>query len=431
MEGDGGKKGKKGKSKGKGPKERQKGEEEEQQQTAPKEEGVEGDDSERPPQDADGAETEVLEPEAKSILLHLLSQVRIGMDLSRVTLPTFILEPKSFLEKLTDFFTHPDVLLLSVGCENPMDRLVAVTRWYLSGFYIRPKGVKKPYNPILGEIFRCQWDHGTSKSFYVSEQVSHHPPVSAFYASNRSVGLAINGYVNFRSKFMGNSTAAIMDGEAVLYFLRIPGESYTITFPTAYARGILWGTLLMEIGGTVSITCEKTGLQTEIEFKTKPYFGGGYNYVSGKIREMTGKKKTLYTLSGKWDTEVLIKSHDNKKEESLWNPDNAPPKLSMDIRPIDEQDEWESRRLWQNVTAALRKNDQTAATDEKCKLENAQREAVRKREEEKEQYQTKFFDKDENGGWVYKYKNLEPFPLDELDQWEEYEENGIISARKK
>jgi len=312
-----------------------------------------------------------------------------------------------------------------------MDRLVAVTRWYLSGFYIRPKGVKKPYNPILGEIFRCQWDHGTSKSFYVSEQVSHHPPVSAFYASNRSVGLAINGYVNFRSKFMGNSTAAIMDGEAVLYFLRIPGESYTITFPTAYARGILWGTLLMEIGGTVSITCEKTGLQTEIEFKTKPYFGGGYNYVSGKIREMTGKKKTLYTLSGKWDTEVLIKSHDNKKEESLWNPDNAPPKLSMDIRPINEQDEWESRRLWQNVTAALRKNDQTTATDEKCKLENAQREAVRKREEEKAQYQTKFFEKDENGGWVYKYKNLEPFPLDELDQWEEYEENGIISARKK
>lgn len=62
-------------------------------------------------QQIEGTETEVLEPEAKNILLHLLSQVRIGMDLSRVTLPTFILEPKSFLEKLTDFFTHPDVML--------------------------------------------------------------------------------------------------------------------------------------------------------------------------------------------------------------------------------------------------------------------------------------------------------------------------------
>jgi hypothetical protein len=64
-------------------------------------------------QQIEGTETEVLEAEAKSILLHLLSQVRIGMDLSRVTLPTFILEPKSFLEKLTDFFTHPDVMLRS------------------------------------------------------------------------------------------------------------------------------------------------------------------------------------------------------------------------------------------------------------------------------------------------------------------------------
>ncbi len=55
--------------------------------------------------------TETLQHEEKNILLHLLSQLRIGMDLSRVTLPTFILEPKSFLEKLTDFFTHPDVML--------------------------------------------------------------------------------------------------------------------------------------------------------------------------------------------------------------------------------------------------------------------------------------------------------------------------------
>jgi hypothetical protein len=27
--------------------------------------------------------------------------------------------------------------------------------------------------------------------------------------------------------------------------------------------------------------------------------------------------------------------------------------------------------------------------------------------------------------------SLEPFPLDELDQWEEYEEDCVIGARKK
>ena len=27
--------------------------------------------------------------------------------------------------------------------EDPMERMIALTKWYLSGFYIRPKGVKK------------------------------------------------------------------------------------------------------------------------------------------------------------------------------------------------------------------------------------------------------------------------------------------------
>jgi len=44
----------------------------------------------------------------------------------------------------------------------------------------------------------------------------------------------------------------------------------------------------------------------------KPYFGGGYNHVAGKIKETSGKKKTLYTISGKWDDEIFIKAHDTK-----------------------------------------------------------------------------------------------------------------------
>lgn len=39
-----------------------------------------------------------------------LFQLRPGMDLSKVVLPTFILEPRSFLEKLADFYYHIDLL---------------------------------------------------------------------------------------------------------------------------------------------------------------------------------------------------------------------------------------------------------------------------------------------------------------------------------
>jgi hypothetical protein len=57
------------------------------------------------------AETEVLDDEPRSILLGLIGQLRKGMDLHRVALPTFVLEPRSMLERLTDFMSHPDILL--------------------------------------------------------------------------------------------------------------------------------------------------------------------------------------------------------------------------------------------------------------------------------------------------------------------------------
>lgn len=43
---------------------------------------------------------------------------------------------------------------------TPRDRFVHVVQWYLSAFHAgRRSGVaKKPYNPVLGEIFRCYYE---------------------------------------------------------------------------------------------------------------------------------------------------------------------------------------------------------------------------------------------------------------------------------
>jgi hypothetical protein len=54
--------------------------------------------------------TRILDDEPRNMLLALISQLRIGMDLSRVVLPVFILEPRSMLERVTDFLSHPALL---------------------------------------------------------------------------------------------------------------------------------------------------------------------------------------------------------------------------------------------------------------------------------------------------------------------------------
>ncbi|NXR25377.1 OSBL8 protein, partial [Cinclus mexicanus] len=153
----------------------------------------------------EAAQTEEVSEENKSLIWTLLKQVRPGMDLSKVVLPTFILEPRSFLDKLSDYYYHADFLSEAALEENAYNRMKKVVKWYLSGFYKKPKGLKKPYNPILGEFFRCMWIHPrtNSKTFYIAEQVSHHPPISAFYVSNRKDGFCLSGSILAKSKFYG------------------------------------------------------------------------------------------------------------------------------------------------------------------------------------------------------------------------------------
>lgn len=97
----------------------------------------------------------------RSVVGALLSQVKIGMDLTKVVLPTFILERRSLLEMYADYFAHPDLFLRIADMKCPKTRMVQVVRWYMSAYHAGRKKsdvAKKPYNPILGEIFRCHWN---------------------------------------------------------------------------------------------------------------------------------------------------------------------------------------------------------------------------------------------------------------------------------
>jgi len=54
-----------------------------------------------------------------------------------------------------------DVLVFSIVDEaTSRDRFIHVVQWYLSVFHAgrRSSVAKKPYNPVLGEIFRCYYD---------------------------------------------------------------------------------------------------------------------------------------------------------------------------------------------------------------------------------------------------------------------------------
>ena len=54
---------------------------------------------------------EELGVEPRNIILAIISQATRGMDLHRIAFPTFVLEPRSMLERITDFMAHPQLII--------------------------------------------------------------------------------------------------------------------------------------------------------------------------------------------------------------------------------------------------------------------------------------------------------------------------------
>ncbi|KAK4147936.1 Oxysterol-binding protein-like protein OBPalpha [Dichotomopilus funicola] len=328
-------------------------------------------------------DTLVVEPDQGNVLSHIISQLRPGADLSRVVLPTFILEPRSMLERITNFMCHPEMLLPIPEIDDPVERFVAVVKFYLSGWHIRPPGVKKPLNPVLGEIFTCYWDFpDKTRGYYISEQTSHHPPKSSYFYMVPGHNIRVDGTLQPRSRFLGNSAASLMEGTAFLSLLNrgadpSKGERYSLTQPNMYARGILFGKMKYELGDHSYVKCPETGLSADIEFKTKGWVSGTYNAIGGVIKnDHTGE--ILYELSGLWNEEMFLKDVKTGQRDMFFNALRSKPSPPIS-RPLDEQEARESQRLWAKTAQAVKDRNHELATEEKTKIEEAQREEAAKR----------------------------------------------------
>ncbi|XP_056331396.1 oxysterol-binding protein-related protein 10 isoform X2 [Danio aesculapii] len=364
----------------------------------------------------------------RSVILHLLSQLKLGMDLTRVVLPTFILEKRSLLEMYANFMAHPDVFLAITSGATPEERMIRFVEYYLTAFHEGRKGAvaKKPYNPILGESFHCTWDvprekvrplrttssspapaaaaHsvqtssneglGSYRLRFVAEQVSHHPPVSGFYCECKERRICVNTHVWTKSKFMGMSIGVSMVGEGVLHLLD-HDEQYVFTLPSAFARSILtvpW----VELGGKVSISCARSGYSATVTFHTKPFYGGKVHRVTAEVKH-NPSGTIVCKAQGEWNgtLEFTYNSGETKVIDT-----SKLPVIKKKIRPLDKQGQYESRRLWQQVTTALKAGDIDEATEHKHKLEERQRREGKQRSASSSSWKPKYFIK-EGEGWVY------------------------------
>ncbi|XP_042284804.1 oxysterol-binding protein-related protein 1-like isoform X3 [Thunnus maccoyii] len=223
----------------------------------------------------------------------------IGMELSKIAMPVVFNEPLSFLQRLTEYMEHTYLIHQANATTDSVERMKCVAAFAVSAVASQWERTGKPFNPLLGETYELIRDDLGFR--WVSEQVSHHPPVSAFHAQGLKEDFVFHGSIYPKLKFWGKSIEAEPKG---IITLELPkyNEAYTWTNPTCCVHNIIVGQLWIEQYGTVEVINHKTGERCNMTFKPCGIFGKELHKVEGYILDKS--KKKLCAMYGKW-TECL------------------------------------------------------------------------------------------------------------------------------
>nr|POF01081.1 oxysterol-binding protein like 4 [Quercus suber] len=321
-------------------------------------------------------------------------------DLSNITAPPFVLADKSTTEFPRYWIEHPDLFIAPALEKDPARRCLAVLKWFLASLKSQQyagrdpsAGIKKPLNAFLGEVFvgECGSEaEGVTR--LVSEQVSHHPPVTACYLWNEKHAVHAEGYTRQEVTFSG-SVNVQQQGHAVLT-LDDYDEDYLIPLPNIKVKGILTGSPYPELDGSYTIV-SSAGYIAEIDFTGKGMFGlgGQRNQVYSAIYHCDDKnrQKKIYSAEGTWSDAFVFK--DSSGDEIDSYDVSSAQASTFKVPSIGDQDAWESRKAWQGVIEGVQTGDMKQVADSKNALETAQRELRKHAKTDDDNWRALFFRK--------------------------------------
>ncbi|OJA15017.1 hypothetical protein AZE42_08706 [Rhizopogon vesiculosus] len=303
-------------------------------------------------------------------------------DLSAMTAPPFILSPTSLTEFPAYWCERPELFAAIADGKTEQTRALAVLKWFIStlkGQYTSRNesmgSEKKPLNPVLGELFYGYWPANEArggKTTLVVEQVSHHPPITAYRIENIAKGVILTGHNAQKTSFSGGSIIVKQVGHAVLAVSLPSGqtEEYLITLPRLRIDGLWYGSPYIELA-EMSYIQSSTGWLSTIEYKGKGYFSGKSHTFKATLTPPPHGSSEPTVIEGTW--------HTNSKDVhtgAVFH-DVTSPKEEVTVAPIEEQCEWESRKLWFGVAKGIREGDFETAATFKGKIENDQRQRRR------------------------------------------------------
>ncbi|KAL4792311.1 hypothetical protein BDV19DRAFT_256753 [Aspergillus venezuelensis] len=376
-------------------------------------------------------------PDESSKLKTFLSILRKFVGVSdiasvRFSLPAQLLEPTPNLE-YWNYLDRPETFASIGTSDEPLGRMLEVLRfWFTKDLkYIKGKPCK-PYNSTLGEFFRCSWEidstlpelpvasqgastNGAStvkggngkpaKVCFLTEQTSHHPPVSAFYIDCPETGVSARGFDQISAKFTGTSIRVAPGQHNLGIFINISqreDEEYQLTHPAAHLGGLLRGALSITVADTCYIVCPKTGIKVILQYLEEGWISRAQNKVEGVIFRYDPSKDTITRIKDVPESDVLAKISGSWHNQLYYTlAGSNEPQLLIDITPLfpvakslppdENQLSNESRKFWSGVTEAILDKKYSQATKLKVEIEDRQRQKAAERQEKNEEWKPRFF----------------------------------------
>ncbi|XP_003407120.2 oxysterol-binding protein-related protein 3 isoform X2 [Loxodonta africana] len=344
-------------------------------------------------------------PNTGNISLWGILRDNIGKDLSKVAMPVALNEPLNTLQRLCEELEYSELLDKAAQIPNPLERMVYVAAFAVSAYassYFRAGS--KPFNPVLGETYECIRE---DKGFrFFSEQVSHHPPISACRAE--SGNFVFWQDVRWKNKFWGKSMEIVPIGTTHVT-LPVFGDHFEWNKVTSCIHNILSGQRWIEHYGEIVIkNLSDDSCHCKVNFIKAKYWSTNPHEIEGTVFDRSGK--AVHRLFGKWHESIYCGGPSSST--CVWRANPMPKgyeqyygftQFALELNEVDPF----SRSLLPPTDTRFRPDQRfleegnlEEAEIQKQRIEQLQRERRRVLEENNLEHQPRFFRKSDDDSWV-------------------------------
>jgi hypothetical protein len=163
---------------------------------------------------------------------------------------------------------------------------------------------------------------------YLTEQTSHHPPVSAFYVDCPEKGISARGFDQISAKFTGTSIRVTPGAHNLGIFITLharENEQYQLTHPAAYLGGLLrgisapaysvevdsadskLGTLSVTVSDVCYISCPKTKTKVILHYVEESWLGKSQHRVDGVVFKYDPENDNKSKIKDVPDADILAR----------------------------------------------------------------------------------------------------------------------------